>query len=215
VATSRSRGPKPSRAGCARAATTLGRFADPLLSTVVDYPDADVAAIIFHELAHQLLYVPGDSQFNESFAETVEEAGLARWLAAGGRAAELARFERRRREAQAFVAVFVRGRERLRALYLEPLPVGVMRARKAEVLADIAAQVRALERELGVHSGYDDWLEAGLDNARLASVGTYFDCVPGFERLLAAEGDELPRFYAAVRALARRPRAERDALCTA
>jgi predicted aminopeptidase len=186
-----------------------------VLSTVIDYPDADVAAIIFHELAHQLLYVPGDSQFNESFAETVEAAGLARWLAASGRSAELARFARRRRDEQAFVGVFVRGRERLRALYVEPLPPTIMRARKAQVLAQIAAQVRALEAELGVHSGYDDWVQAGLDNAHLASVGTYFDCVPGFERLLAAQGNELPRFYAAVRQLAHRPRAERDALCTA
>jgi predicted aminopeptidase len=193
--------------------STLGRFADPILSTMIDYPDSDLAAVVFHELAHQRVYAAGDSQFNEAFAETVEETGLARWLAARGRSDELARFERRRASQQAFVGIFVRGRERLRVLYAQPLPAAQMRLRKAEMLADIAAQVRARERARGVRSGFDDWLESGLNNAHLASVGTYFDCVPAFERLLAAGADDLPSFYAAVARLARGPPAGRHAFC--
>jgi predicted aminopeptidase len=60
--------------------STLGWFSDPLISTFINYPDAELARMIFHELAHQVVYVPGDSQFNESFASTVEEVGVERWL---------------------------------------------------------------------------------------------------------------------------------------
>src|SRR5437764_9555940 len=131
--------------------STLGRFADPVLSSMLRYGDDELAATIFHELAHQLLYVRGDSEFNEAFATTVEDAGLERWLNSRG------------------------------ASY--PL--------------------------------YEEWIAAGLNNARLASVSTYFDCLPGFRRLLGESGDDLARFYAAARQLARQPRAVRHArLCT-
>jgi len=193
--------------------STLGRFADPILSTMIDYPQADLAAMVFHELAHQLIYVAGDSAFNEAFAETVEQTGLARWLAAHGRSQELARFDAARVHSEAFIALFVRGRERLRRLYAEPLSKPEMQSAKRKILDEISAQVRALETELGVHSGYDDWLAEGLNNAHLASVGTYFDCVPAFEQLLASEGGDLPRFYADVRGLAHGPNRARHAFC--
>src|SRR4051812_10885006 len=68
--------------GGVAAYSTLGHFKDPVLSTMLGWSDAQLAATLFHELAHQVVYVPGDSQFNESFATVVEEAGLERWLAA-------------------------------------------------------------------------------------------------------------------------------------
>jgi predicted aminopeptidase len=84
-----------------------------------------------------------------------------------------------------------------------------MRERKREQFGALAQDTRDLERRQGRSSGYEEWIEAGLNNAYLASVATYFDCVPGFERLLATEDGDLPRFYAAVRALAREPQAQR------
>ena len=87
---------------------------------------------------------------------------------------------------------------------------------KAEVFAQLTRDIRALERRQGVtYPLYEEWIAAGLNNARLASVATYFECVPGFMRLLHEQDDDLPRFYAAVRELAQLPRAERHArLCT-
>ena len=84
-----------------------------------------------------------------------------------------------------------------------------MRARKQEQFALLTQDMRDLESRQGRSSGYEEWLEQGLNNAHLASVATYFDCVPGFERLLDREEGDLPRFYAAVRALAKEPAAER------
>ena len=199
--------------GGVTAYSTLGHFADPVLNTMLRYGDLDLVGTIFHELAHQLIYVPGDSEFDESFAMTVQAEGLARWLAARGRGAELKGYLEGQRQDRATNQVFADGRRRLARLYASGVPRAQMLARKHAILAQTGARVQALERRwhLG-HTGYDRWIAAGLNNADLASVATYSDCVPGFERLLAKNGGELPRFYAAVRRASRDQRARR-ALC--
>jgi predicted aminopeptidase len=195
--------------------STLGRFADPVLSSMLRYDDDQLVATLFHELAHQLIYVKNDSSFNEAFATAVEEEGLRRWLEQRGAAQRLAAFQLEQQRETALLALLTPARARLAALYASGAPVGAMRPAKQDILAQLAADIRALERHQGVHYGvYDQWLARGLNNAQLASIATYYDCVPGFERLLGAQQGDLPRFYAAVRALAQRPRAERHAaLC--
>jgi predicted aminopeptidase len=182
--------------------STLGWFDDPLLSTFIDYPDAELARLLFHELAHQVVYVKDDSSFNESFAVVVEREGLRRWLRDSGRAALLPEREAadaRRREFEALAASL---RAQLSALYAMPLAPEEMRRRKAEVLD-------ALRPWLARMRGFEN---VEPSNAVLASFSTYTQKVPAFERLLAEAGGDLPRFYAGVRELARLPRAERDAL---
>ncbi len=195
--------------------STLGKFGDPVLSTMLRYGDDELAATIFHELAHQLLYVRDDSDFNEAFATTVEDAGLERWLTAQGAAGRMQAFRKDQREEQAFVDLLARTRRQLQTLYGSDLPPAEMRARKAEVFVTLAAQMRALERAQGEsYPLYDEWLAAGLNNAHLASVATYYDCVPGFQRLLQQQHNDLRRFYAAARVLAQLPLSERHArLC--
>jgi predicted aminopeptidase len=199
--------------GGVSAYSTLGKFADPLLDTMLRYGDLQLIGTMFHELAHQLIYVAGDSEFNEAFAMSVERAGLARWLESQGRGAELAAYRERMRQQAALQHILADGRAQLARLYAEPLPAADMRARKQKQLAAIVTSVRDYELQAGLRSGYDAWFEAGLNNAHLASVATYFDCVPGFERLLDAHHGNLREYYAAVRALARGPAAARRALC--
>jgi predicted aminopeptidase len=174
--------------------STLGWFDDPLLSSFIDYPDAELARLLFHELAHQVVYVKDDSTFNESFAVVVEREGLRRWLRETGRAAAPSG----RAEFQARVAAT---RKTLQALYGSRLDPGEMRRRKREALAPLAPW---LARMRGFES-------AAPSNAVLASFATYTQKVPAFERLLAEAGGDLERFYARVRSLARLPRAARDA----
>jgi predicted aminopeptidase len=197
--------------------STLGRFADPVLSSMLSYGDDELAATIFHELAHQLLYVRDDSEFNEAFATTVEDAGLERWLNSQGASQRLQQFREQQAHAAAFVSLLAQSRSRLALLYASGVARDEMRAGKAQILGTLAADIRALElREGASYPLYEEWIAEGLNNARLASVSTYFDCVPGFTRLLAQAGDDLARFYAAARELARQPRALRHArLCTA
>ncbi len=196
--------------------STLGRFSDPVLSSMLRYDDDELAATIFHELAHQLLYVRNDSQFNEAFATTVEDVGLERWLIHQGQPGRIRQFRQHHAQEREFLDLLAATRAQLARLYATGAPRDELRAGKVRILAALTADIRALEKRLGVHYPlYDQWIGAGLNNARLASVATYFDCVPGFERLLAANDDDLPRFYAAVRELAQQSRATRHArLCT-
>jgi predicted aminopeptidase len=195
--------------------STLGKFADPVLSTMMRYGDSELAAIIFHELAHQLLYVKNDSEFNEAFATTVEDAGLARWLASRGHPDLMQAFLDENAKERAFIESFARSRAQLRQLYASGIEQQEMRQKKAAVFAELTEEVRALQRQHG-DQYYESWLKEGLNNAHLASMATYYQCVPGFERLLAEQGGDLQRFYAAARELSKQPRAIRHArLCQA
>src|SRR5207247_122470 len=101
---------------------TLGWFDDPLLSSFILYSDAQLARLIFHELAHQVVYAGGDSTFNESFAVVVEEEGVRRWLEAEGRSAELAAFRAAQERRREFAARVEAARERLKSIYRGSLP---------------------------------------------------------------------------------------------
>jgi predicted aminopeptidase len=195
--------------------STLGKFADPVLSTMLPYGPDELAAIIFHELAHQLLYVKNDTQFNEAFATTVENAGLERWLTLNGRADRIRKLRKDSSREREYVDLFDGTRARLAKLYASGEPVAALREQKARVFATLATAIRTLEKQQGLKSSvYDEWLKEGLNNARLASEANYYDCVPGFERLLAQQDNDLPRFYAAAKELARLPIAERhEKLC--
>jgi predicted aminopeptidase len=194
--------------------STLGKFNDPILNTMMTYGDDELASTMFHELSHQLVYIADDSSFNEAFAVTVEREGLTRWLRSRGREADLAKYAQRRALQAEGIRIVSRHRDELASLYRSGLPEEVMRVRKAEVFRRLLEAVRARDERARFQSGLATALEGPPNNARLASLATYYDCVPGFERVLAEQQHDLPRFYAAVRALAKLPRAERRArLC--
>jgi predicted aminopeptidase len=205
--------------GGVTAYSTLGRFADPVLSSMLRYGDLEVIGTLFHELAHQQVYLPGDSSFNEAFAVTVEQEGLARWLRSRGREAEIDEYHRRRAVQLELVMLMRQARERLAAEYARPaVDAAARRAAKQRLLDELATELRALQQRLGPRrgAGIGTWLERGINNAHLASVATYWDCVGGFEQVLAAQGGSLPAFYAEVARLAKLPAATRhERLCRA
>lgn len=191
--------------------STLGYFADPMLSTFIRYPDVEIARLIFHELAHQVAYAKGDTVFNESFAVSVEREGLARWLAAQGDPALISQFAAAQRYRDGFRALIDRTQHTLEALYASDASVTDKRAGKAAAFAKMRADYDELKREWGGYPAYDSWFAQGPNNASLAAVGLYTRKVPEFTALLAAEGGDLPRFYARVKELAQTPKSERDA----
>jgi predicted aminopeptidase len=191
--------------------STLGHFADPVLNTFIHYPEADIARLIFHELAHQAAYAGDDTVFNESFAVVVEQEGVRRWLAKTGDSRQREVYERGRRIRAQFVELIGKYRGRLDALYRTRLAPEPMRERKHLILAELEAEYRELRKGWGGYAGYDQWFAHKPGNAQLASVGIYSQLVPAFEALLEREGGDLPRFYGAVTALAALPKAERDA----
>jgi predicted aminopeptidase len=178
--------------------STLGWFSDPLLSTFIRYPEAQVARLVFHELAHQVAYASGDTTFNESFAVVVEDEGVRRWLAAQGREKDLAAFHAAQARKRAFAAAVKETRERLAAIYASGEPPDIMRTRKREEFDRLRAQ-------------FPGAVPAEPNNAFLASVSLYTERVPAFERLLAEDGGDLKKFYANVQKLAHSDRSARDA----
>jgi predicted aminopeptidase len=182
--------------------STLGAFDDPLLSTFIAWPEVELARLIFHELAHQVVYVRDDSTFNESFAVTVEREGVRRWLAAVGREGELRRYGEARQRERELAQLLEATRARLASLYASGLAPQAMRERKRAEFAALAAEP-AFQR-FASRSGSE------ANNALLASFATYSRRVPAFERMLARQGGDLTRFYDAVRALAALGKAERD-----
>jgi predicted aminopeptidase len=191
--------------------STLGWFDDPVLSTFIRYPDGELARLLFHELAHQVVYVKDDTVFNESFAVTVEREGVRRWLAQNGAPSDRRAYETLQAYKHDFVALVLRYRERLAALYRTPLPDAEKRAAKARTIAQMEADYRSLKADWGGFAGYDRFFAGNVGNAHFASVAVYTALVPAFEALLAEQGNDLPRFYAAVKMLAALPKAERDA----
>lgn len=190
--------------------STLGYFDDPILSSFVRWPETDVARLIFHELAHQLIYLPGDSVFNESYASMVEEVGLERWLTAQHNAELLAQVERTKRQRAMFKALVAQTRTRLDAIYASRVSSGQKRKQKAEAFAAMKrAYDDAKASDPGL-AGYERWFANAPNNASLTAIALYTDRVPAFRAILREEGDDLGRFYNRVRQLTRLPKAERD-----
>jgi predicted aminopeptidase len=174
--------------------STLGWSDDPLLSTFIRYPDAQLARLVFHELAHQVVYAKGDTTFNESFAVAVEEEGVRRWLAAEGRSADLAAFQATQARRRQFAERVAQTRDRLASVYAMDLsPEAMLEHKRGE-----------WQRLRADYPG----LPADANNAFLASVAVYTELVPAFQRLLAESGS-LETFYKRVKELAKSERSER------
>jgi predicted aminopeptidase len=191
--------------------STLGWFPDPLLNSFVNRGEGALAALIFHELAHQVVYAPGDSAFNEAFATAVEREGVRRWMDAHGTPEQRAAWAQYQARRDQFLSLLRNARAELATLYASGMPADAMRERKGRILAGLQRDYAALRASWGGWPGYDRYFAQSPGNAHLGAVATYNDLVPGFEALLAAEGGDLPRFYARVRELASLPQPQRHA----
>ena len=190
-----------------------GFFADPLLNTFIGYPEGELARLVYHELAHQVVFVAGDTTFNESFASAVADIGAARWLAGPAGAHARAEAEPAAARRADFRAITTRFRDELAQLYASAASDADKRAGKAAVLARLRAEYATIkEKRWGGYAGYDAWF-AGANNASFAVLASYTGLVPQFERIYEREGRDFARFYAEVRRIAALPAAERlDAL---
>lgn len=191
--------------------STLGWFDDPLLSSFLELEEDRRAALLFHELAHRLLYVRGDTAFNEGFATAVEEEGVRRWATAKGRPEALAAWERRRAVNERLLALVAARRAELRAIYDAPLPDAQKREAKTAVFAALVGDLeKEEERDPAFTRPRAAFAAAGANNAALVPLAAYHDRVPAFRRLLAEAGGDLEVFYAACRRLAALPPAKRE-----
>ncbi len=193
----------------AAAYSTLGWFDDPLLSSMLYKQDAYLAGIIFHELAHQKVYIDDDSSFNEAFATAVELEGVRRWLDKHGdpQANQIYRLHKQRQGE--FNTLLRTTHQHLKDLYQTEKDVAVLTAGKARIIAEMKNEYQRLKKTWNGDTSYDKWMARDINNAHLALVATYHELVPAFEAMLKNQANELGRFYAEVKRVGELPVTER------
>lgn len=194
--------------------SSLGWFKDPLVSTMFRGDDVALAGVLFHELAHQLLYVADDSSFNESFASFVEQAGVEVWLRSAERPDLLEPWQARKSRRGEFIALLSKTRDHLAELYRAGGTHAELSRAKRRAFDSLRAEYAELKTSWGGYAGYDHWFSVPLNNARLAGVGTYTQWVDAFAVLFDQSGRDFQRFFDAADALSQLPRAERRAQLT-
>lgn len=191
--------------------STLGFTSDPLLSSFIYYPTGELARLIFHELSHQVVYIADDTTFNESFATAVEELGVAEWLALSGHeklADDYRKFDSKR---SYFRTLIAQARSDLEAIYSSGLSEAEMLTQKAQRIDKLRLDyARTKAEQWDGWSGYDKYFKEDLNNAKLAVSGLYTDYVPAFKAMFEQAGRDYPKFYAAVKALGKKPKEERN-----
>lgn len=189
--------------------STLGWFDDPILNTMMRWDDDALNSTIFHELAHQKLYLKNDTAFNESFATFVQQEGLRQWRAARGLAENDSLPQRRDDD---FTQLVLDARARLEKLYASGLPADQMRAAKQAEIERLRADYRTLrDTQWQGYKGYDGWMDAPINNAKLLPFGLYHKWVPAFAALYARQGGDWPKFFEAARKLSKQDAAPRTA----
>ena len=207
--------------GGVTAYSTLGWFRDPVLNTFIHEPEADLADLLFHELAHQRLFIPGDTEFNEAFATAVAEEGTRRWMESRTNATALAEYRRQSRRTAEFVELVAQARGQLNALYTNAsttLSTRVsnpeerprqLRLEKQRIVEELREGYAELKQRWGGQRDYDVWFSQPLNNAQLNTVDTYYRLVPMFRGLLRNLNGDLEKFFATVESLRKMKKEER------
>jgi predicted aminopeptidase len=194
--------------GGVAAYSTLGWFADPILSTMLRWDDDELISTIFHELAHQLVYVKDDTAFNESFASFVADEGLREWRTSRG---EAVLGGRNRIADDEFARLILDLRDRLRTIYVSKIEPPAMEAAKQNEIAEFRHRYAEWrDRRFPDDHRYDAFVAKPINNATLLPFGLYDGWMPAFAALFAQAGRDWPEFYARVRTLAHASKAARE-----
>ena len=192
--------------------STLGWFDDPLPSTVIHWPETSLAQLIFHELAHQQLYLQGDSAFNEAFATAVAQLGVEQWLHKNRKTTSA--WQEKQLRHQDFISLLLKTRSALERLYGSEIEEKDMRNRKAVLFSQLRQDFQQLKQRQNGLESYDHWFDKPINNASLAQIATYYRLVPGFLDLFEQQNRDWIAFYQACATLSRLPETERLAALT-
>lgn len=186
--------------GGVAAYSTLGWFDDPVLNTILHWESERIVEIIFHELAHQRVYLHGDTTFNESYAMAVGQAGVSLWLADHGRSN--GRYAHEEKYEKAFIGLILDFRQQLAAVYGSPLTDIEKLDQKLRLFNSLSTEYAMLKSRWKGDERYDDWMARDLNNAKLASISTYHDHVDAFLFLLEESNGDFSQFHTRVDRLA-------------
>ena len=195
--------------GGIRAYSTLGWFSDPVLNTFIDYSEMDLARLIFHELAHQVMYVSDDTVFNESFATAVEHEGIKRWFNRAGATPAQALLTARQERETLFIGLILKHRKQLQELFESDLSDSEKRTAKARIFEKLRKEFSLLKAEKVEFGSYDRWFSQPINNALLATVSIYTQLLPAFQGILQQQDQDMERFFDTVTKLGKLPKHER------
>lgn len=195
--------------GGIRAYSTLGWFDDPVLNTFIGFSEIKLARLIFHELAHQTVYVQDDTEFNESFATMVEQEGTTRWLASNGTSEQQDAFDVEQEREIIFTKLVLKYRERLKKLFSSSADDSEKRISKSYIFSELREEFGRLKSANKALNSYDQWFELQMNNALLATISTYTNLVPEFQSLLIRQGGDMALFYSAVRDIGKLTKSDR------
>lgn len=190
--------------------STLGWLDDPLLNTFIHHGNVAMARLMFHELAHQQVYVKDDSGFNEAFATAVELEGTRQWLAQFGTQAQQQQMQQTQQRQKHFQQWLLGYRQQLQQLYASSITDIEKRAAKARLMQALAADYRKMQQQWQGYAGYEHWFQPLPNNAHFASLATYHQWVPAFHHLFEEHAGDWAGFYQSVRKLAKMPREQRQ-----
>lgn len=190
--------------------STLGWFDDPLLNTFIHRSEADLAGLLFHELAHQIIYVGGDSAFNESFATVVELEGVKRWFERHGTPQQAEAYRRKIQRREQFTTLVLKHKASLAGIYATNSSDAEKRTAKTRVFEELRSDYAALKIKWDGNADYDRWFAQDLNNSHLVAIGMYSQYVSAFQKLLKQQDSNLTAFYRAVKEMASQPKNERD-----
>ena len=190
--------------------STLGWFDDPVLNTFINWPDYLLAGLIFHELSHQHVYVDGDTQFNESFAVTVQQAGVTSWLKSLGKEDQVTRFQAYLSNRQQVINLIIQTREELKQAYAENIETSEKRLIKQRIMSGLKTKYQQMSSEFEVADGFSRWFAADINNAQLASISTYYADVPVFKKFLDDADNDFEVFLKRIKNIAELPEKKRN-----
>lgn len=189
--------------------SSLGWFDDPVLNTMIQWPDTRLAGLIFHELTHQKIYINNDTSFNESLAVTVEIEGIKLWLKQQNKTEQLQTFLKQQQRHQQFLDIVFQARNQLIFLYQAPLSDTDKAIQKELIFAKLLSNYQELKQSWSGYSGYDRWFSKDLNNAKLALLATYSQYVPALTKLLQQNNYNFVDFFTAAAEISQLPKAQR------
>ena len=189
--------------------STLGWFTDPVLNTFINYSDLSLVGLIFHELAHQVVYVKNDSAFNEAFATAVEYAGVEKWIEQNLTADQVIDYRQRRDNQTAINNMVLEFRKELAQLYEDKAESPNLAELKLQRFSQLRLRYEEVKKNNKNTPYYDWWFKQELNNAHLTALATYHDLVPGFLKQLK-QSTSFKSFYEIVSEIAKRDKKERD-----
>lgn len=187
--------------GGVAAYSTLGWFDDPVLNTMLRWSDIRLATVIFHELAHQQLYIKHDTEFNEAYADAIAHIGVLKWLKQNAEQPEYDAYINAQAQDEQFITLVMKYKALLNGLYQSGENDESMRTGKKALFSQMRDEYKLLSRNWAEDS-YAGWFETEINNAKLAAIVTYRKYVPALLDLYEKLDNDLNQFYGFVKLLA-------------